>query len=229
MRTLKNSTESSLFHTFSGYTFPSNSAVDIPEVDADNMLDQQMHDWIIDGSIIVIVDSQELAPEIGRSHFFSRSVSVSSSLAVDKNGTDQTITNENWQLLTANRVIWDINGDYIVADNDFKVPVNAVYKFDGKIRVTGLVNVGVIELAVYKRGNPDDYWFIVDRQYPEALSLQEVILSGAIAFDMYKDELFCLKIKLTKAVGLLGISATIDGDDDYTAWGYTLDKLLPTE
>lgn len=224
MRTVKNTTIATLSHTLSGYQFGSNVEVEITYVDSLNMQDAQMTDWILDGSIVVIKDTLELSPVIGESYFSSNSVSLSSSVAIDKDATDQSISDVNWILVTADRIIWDIDEDYDATTDDFVVPIDGVYKFDCKLRIVDIVNCDQIELAVFKRGSPDDYWFIVDRQYPNDMGLSELILSGAITFDMYKDEHYCLKIKMTKVDSGSAVTATIDGDDDYTAWGFDLSK-----
>lgn len=181
---------------------------------------------ILNGDVVVVDNTLELSPTIGFSWLKYNSPTMMSSLAIDKDGTNQDLTTDDWELVTADRVLWDINEDYVIADNDFLVPIDAIYKFDCNIRVYDLSNVAEIELAIFKRGDPDDYWFIIDRQYPSILNLTEVVLGKSIAFDMYKDELFCMKIKMTKVVALTAISATIDGNDDYTAWGYDLSKKL---
>lgn len=144
-----------------------------------------------------------------------------SSLAVDKNGTDQSLSGNDWTEITASRKLWDFGGDYNLSNNNFTIPYDGVYSFDSQISMTNLVNVTEIELAIFKRGSPDDYWFIIDRKLipTGATSIQ---LSGATMFDFYTDEEYCLKIKLYGT----SPSADISGSDDFTAWGFNLHRPL---
>lgn len=180
---------------------------------------------VLSGDIAVVQDENELKPKIGMNWLRYNSPVLTSSLALDKDGTNQSISGNGWTVVTANRVLWDINEDYDNSTNDFVVPIDAVYRMDALMVVKNIVQCQQIELAIFKRGEPDDYWFLVDRKYPALLSLQEVVLSNNIAFDFYSEERYCLKIKMTPTI-LGNPQATIDGDDDYTAWGYDLSKKL---
>lgn len=146
------------------------------------------------------------------------------SVAVDKEGIDQLVSGTSPVVINADRVLWDLHEDYDLDTEDFIVPIDGVYTFDCQIKLTNLSNVASVELAIYKRGTPDDYWFILDKK--DTNSLTEVQLSGATSFDFYKDERYCLKLILTKVLPLVGCSCTIDGSDDYTAWGYNLSYPL---
>lgn len=226
MRKIKNTTASNITHTFSGFVFEPSVVNELPIVDVDNMLDSEMKTYVDSGDLVVINEQdEELDPGIGWSYFSSRSIAIAASLAVDKNGTDQSISGTGWVVVEAERVLWDLNQDYDMAVDDFIVPENAIYTLDPVIRVKDIVDVEEIELAIFKRGSPDDYWFLLDRKYPASLSLSEVVLSNSVAFDMYKDERFCLKIKMVATSGGTP-TANIDGSDDYTAWGYDLSKRL---
>ena len=226
MRKLKNSTASNITHSFSGYVFEPDVAVDIPLVDVDNMIDSEMETYINNGDIVVInEEDEELDPKIGWSYFSTRSKTISASLAVDKDGTDQAISGTGWTVVEAERILWDLNGDYDISVDDFVVPENAIYTLDPVIRIKDIVDVEEIELAIFKRGSPDDYWFLLDRKYPASQSLSEVVLSNSVAFDMYMGERFCLKVKMIATSGGTP-TANIDGSDDYTAWGYDLSKKL---
>lgn len=226
MRKLKNTTVSDITHTASGYVFTPDTLIDIPMVDVDNMLDSEMETFIANGDLVALnVEDEELSPGIGWSYFSTRSITVSSSLAVDKDGTDQALTGTDWIDVQAERIIWDLNEDYDVSTDDFLVPDNAIYKFDPMMRIKNIVDIEEIELAIFKRGSPDDYWFLIDRQYPAAQGLSEVVLSNSIAFDFYTGERYCVKIKMVATSGGTP-TADIDGSDDYTAWGYDLSKKL---
>lgn len=142
------------------------------------------------------------------------------SVAVDKEGVNQYVSGTNPATITADRILWDLHEDYDVDTDSFVVPIDGVYFFDSQIKVTNLSNVASVELALYKTGTPDDYWFILDKR--DTSSLFEVQLSGATSFDFYKNQEYKLKIILTKVLPLVDCSCTIDGNDDHTAWGFSL-------
>lgn len=148
---------------------------------------------------------------------------VMPSLAVDKgedDGTDQLIEGEGWVEITAHRKLWDANEDYDLENNNFDISRDGVYFFDGQFRIVDMVNCSSVEVAIFKREDPeDDYWFIID-EAPNSSGKEKVHLSGATGFDFRSGESYCLKIKLTKTNVLLACSAKILGSDDYTAWGF---------
>ena len=152
-----------------------------------------------------------------------QSTSFRSCLAVDKNGTNQTITTTTATVISKNRALWDFNGDYDDETDDIVIPIDGVYSFDMQLKVNSFFNCKTVEIALYKRGDPDDYWFILDK----ATVVDDFVqLSNSTLFDFYEGERYCLKIILEKTSVLLGISATINGDDDYTSWGYNLLRII---
>lgn len=146
------------------------------------------------------------------------------SLALDKNGTDQLVNTTDWTVVEAERLIWDLNADYDLTTHDFVVPADGIYNFDVQLKLDNFSNVADVELAIFKRGSPDDYWFILDKK--SVGSETQLQLNGATQFDFYKDERYTLKIKLTKVLPLIGASFTIEGSDDYSAWGYSISEVL---
>ena len=142
--------------------------------------------------------------------------SIFSSLAVDKNNTEQDLTDDSWTTLISNRILWDKNGDYATESEDLIVPFTGIYFFDLQIKVENLLNVEEIEIALFKRGTPDDYWFILDKK--NISSETSVQLSGATSFDFVEGDRYCIKVKLYGT----DCTATICGGDDYSAWGYEL-------
>jgi hypothetical protein len=225
MKKLKNTTATLITHIASGYDLEPSIEVEFPENEAQIMCDIQLFDLIDSGDVIVIAGTQELSPEIGKSYFCNNSIALNSSLALDKDATDQSLTGIDWIEVTHQRIIWDVNGDYDGSVDDFVVPIDGIYKFDCKMRIKNIADCDEIELAIFKRDTPDDYWFIIDRKYPAAENLSEVILSGAITFDFYQYERYCIKIKMVQTSGGT-VAADIDGDDDFTAWGYDFSKKL---
>jgi hypothetical protein len=148
---------------------------------------------------------------------------AASSLAVDKNGEDQNLSGNDWTVLTDGRKIWDINNDYDEETDDFIIPYDGIYFHDGQFKLINLSGVTEVELAIFKRGaeGVDDYWFILDKKSIPAGATEMQLASGT-SFDFYTDERYCLKIKLYGE----NPSAIVDGDDDFTAWGYTFNRRL---
>lgn len=142
------------------------------------------------------------------------------SVAIDKENIDQNVIGTDPVVITANRILWDLHNDYDLPTEDFIVPIDGVYFFDIQLKLKNLSNTATVELALYKRGTPDDYWFILDKK--DVSSETEIQLSGATSFDFYKDERYVLKLILTKILPLVECSCVIDGLDDYTAWGVGL-------
>ena len=145
-------------------------------------------------------------------------------MAVDKDGINQSISGTTEVVVTKNRVLWDFNNEYDDNTDDFVVEVDGVYAFDIQLRMINFINCDSVELAIYKRGDPDDYWFILDKK---SVGINNNIqLGGSTLFDFYKGDRICIKIKLTKVSALLNVYADIDGDDDYTAWGYNFVRSI---
>lgn len=144
------------------------------------------------------------------------------SFAVDKgpgDGVDQVISDDSWTEVSAEQVLWDKNLDYDIETNNFNVHWKGVYSHDSQLMIKDCVNVSKVELAIFKREEPeDDYWFILDKKSID--SSNEVQINGATSFNFDQGESYVLKIKLYKADAGLDCSATISGSDDYTAWGF---------
>lgn len=147
------------------------------------------------------------------------------SLAVDKNNIDQFVSGTDPVVVTADRILWDLHEDYDVETDDIVVPADGVYSFDCQIKLNNFSNLASVELAIFKRDQSgDDYWFVLDKK--SVSGLNEIQLSGSTEFDFYKDERYCLKLILYKTLPLVGVSCSIEGNDDYTAWGYSLRYLF---
>jgi len=186
--------------------------------------DTSVTDAIQNGDIVLSRDGVNIIENIENALIVLSNPHFRASIAVDKDGINQLISGVNPTVIIADRLLWDLGEDYDVATDDIVVPADGVYSFDAQLKVTNMSNVASVELAIYKRGDPDDYWFILSKQ--NVGSLTEIQLSGATLFDFYKDERYTLKIILTKVLPLIGCSCTISGDDDYTAWGYNLVNLF---
>jgi hypothetical protein len=140
------------------------------------------------------------------------------SCAVDKDFINQDLSGSEFTVVSSSRVLWDVGEVYDIPKDRIVIPTNCLINFDIQLRVQNIVNCEKIELALFKKGEPDDYWFILD--YKAVGSETELQLKGATQFDMYGEEEFDVRIKLHPVVGQTP-TATIIGDDDFTAWGFS--------
>lgn len=211
--------------TYQGREIQANSVYRLPpSLYAEYAEDNSIIIDLTSGDIGVSRDGINLIETLENAINFITHEDIRVSLALDKDGIDQYISGTNAVVIQADRVLWDLNENYDVSTDDLVVPVDGVYSFDCQIKLTNLSNVASVELAIFKRGSPDDYWFILDNK--SVGSLSDIQLSGATSFDFYKDERYTLKIILTKVLPLVGCSCTIEGNDDFTAWGYSLSYPL---
>ena len=184
-----------------------------------------LHEDIQNGDITVSRDGLNDIESLDNALAIIKLTRQRSSLAVDKDGVNQNVSTTTPTVVTADRVLWDINEDFNITDSSFVVPHDGVYSFDCQVRVTNISNCSFIELAIYKKlESGDDYWFIIDKR--DVGTLTELQLSGATLFDFYKDEEYDLRIILTRTLPLVGCSCIISGDDDYTAWGFDLNQVF---
>jgi len=147
------------------------------------------------------------------------------SLAVDRDGVDQTIAVDDWVTVESERVIWDLNENYDSETDDIVIEMDGIYSFDIQLNILEQENVKDIELAIFKRETEaDDYWFILDKQKCEVG--ESIHLNGNTSFDFYSGDRYCLKIKANKIVSEDPCSFVINGSDDYTAWGYNFIRKI---
>ena len=212
--------------TFCGRELPANSVYRIPVESYSEYAEDSALISAIDSAVVAVSgDGETVLSSSDSSKEFLKSIEVfRSSLAVDKDGTNQTISDITEVVLTKNRVLWDFNHDYDDSADDFVVEMDGVYAFDIQLRMVNFINCKSVELAVFKRGDPDDYWFILDKK--EVGVNDNLQLGGSTLFDFYKGDRICIKVKLTKISDLLDVSADIDGSDDYTAWGYNFVRSI---
>jgi hypothetical protein len=148
------------------------------------------------------------------------------SFAIDKI-LDQVIETDAWTKLEAHNVLWDFIGNYDIATDCITIYSNGVYDFDAQVRFKDLVNVASIELALFKVEKfVDDYWFIIAKS-TDVFDLSIAQLSGSTQFDFRASEKYYFAVKLEKIDPESSISATVDKNDDYTAWGLSwVNKLI---
>jgi len=205
---------------FLGIDLSPNGEYNVPSCKWDKMRDiENIYDLIDAGTLVVNNGIKDLSASEGKHLIRIDQEEHICSLAIDRNNVDQDFDGTNWTELTAERILWDLNNNYNIETNEFTVPKDGIYYVDIQLRLKSLISVGEVELALFKRTEAgDDYWFILDNK---SVTGSSVHLSGATSFDMYKDEIFVFKAKLS---GGLFISGKIDGNDDYTAWGITFQK-----
>lgn len=216
---LKNNTENTL--QILNKDVASQDSYDVPPNQWIKLMHCENIGLLISNSSIIVNDGIEnLNPTRGELHINRLNpFDFYSSLAVDKNNIDQNITT-SWTTITSNRVIWDINNDYDIENNEFVIPRDGIYLLDLQIKLKSLLDVSTIILSLFKVGEVDEEWFILDyKDYLNDISQ----FTSAIEFDMYRGERYKIKIKMT---GGLLVSGKIDGNDIYTAWGLTFQKPL---
>jgi hypothetical protein len=172
---------------------------------------------ILDGNLEPYIGNLKLSKLTACAYI---SNSFPSSLAVDKNNRSVAITGNDWQVITADRIIWDTNDNYDIETDDFVIPFDGLYFMDIQVNMEDITNVTAIEVALFKRGEVDDYWFILDKKMVH--SETEIQITGCTLFDLYEDDRYTVKIKLYGDTP----SATINGSDDLTAWGYSFQRTL---
>lgn len=181
--------------------------------------DSKFDSDIESGDLVVSDGVNEFDADIGKSFLYEEKFSC----AVDLDNEDEIISGNDWIEIPHKRVIWDTLNLIDAVNNDFIVPYDGVFTCDLKLRIKDMSNVTAVEVALFKRGDPDDYWFIMS--YHDIVGDSILDMSGSTPFDMYTGEIFTLKIKLygTSAEALIG------GNDDYTAFGYTFHHKLVSE
>jgi hypothetical protein len=144
---------------------------------------------------------------------------------VDKDNTDQFLDVATPILVVANRVLWDLLGDFDLTSEKFFPPIDGVWNANGTIAVKDCVNVARISLQIWRNDEP---WFTVAQAVAHP-GLNFIPFSCDV--DAYKseDHDFDLRILLDPIAPLDPVSATISGSDEETAWGMTfLQQLVGT-
>ena len=203
---------------------PSSFLIIPPSLYGDFAEDNEILSDIINGSITISLNTIPESTNIANSIALLAVTQFRSSVAIDKNGINQYISEIDPVVVVGDRLLWDLNEDYDLSTEDLVVPLDGIYSFDIQLKVSNLSNVSSVELAIYKRGEPDDYWFILEKK--DVGSLSELQLNNTTSFDFYSEERYCLKIILTKILPLISCSCTIEGNDDYSAWGFNLEYAL---
>lgn len=226
MKRIKNITETDLLHN-SGQNFPVGEYVSFDPDIIDRIADYQLKDWFEAGYLVFNDGTNDQSYWLnGWLHFSG--IRYPDSVAVDlvesedeegvTSGTDQELTGSDWVKVEPKRVIWGINNDWDLENNSWSPTVNGIFFHDPQIRIKNLVNVTCVELGIFV---DDELWWISDQRYPSA-TLTQLILRGAVHIDAYVGSQIDIRVRLTGD----SPSATIDWDDDWTAWGFALKDLL---
>ena len=146
--------------------------------------------------------------------------SYNSSVSVDKNGVDQSISGTDATTVTAAEILWDFNNDFDLTTSTFVSPATGIFDFDMQIGIGSLTNVTAVEAAVFRvgtgPGGADEYWFNVGKQYINIVDT-DVHLSAYTRFNMVQGEVYAVKVILYGS----SPSATIVGDTTQTAWDFS--------
>lgn len=212
--------------TFQGREFLADTPVEVAEsVQKELAPDDIFRAAIDDGFVMISYNGTNTigSPEKSKS-FIDAATTFASSLAVDKDNVDQLVEVDTPVVVQANRILWDLIGDFDLTTDKFFPPIDGVWNANGTIAVKDLTNVGIISLQIWRNDEP---WFTV----------AQILANDAMNFipfscdvDAYNSSShdFDLRIKLDKVDPGQPCSATISGSDEETAWGMTFLQQLVT-
>jgi hypothetical protein len=212
--------------TFQGREFLADTFVEVSEsIQRELSTDDIFKAAIDDGFVEISFNGTDLIGSATKAKsFLDSATTFASSWAVDKDNIDQTIEVATPVVVEANRILWDLVGDFDLTSEKFFPPIDGIWNANGTISVKDCVNVARISLQIWRS---DALWFTV---------AQVVVHSGLnfIPFscdvDAYKseDHDFDLRIVLDPIAPLDPVSATISGSDEETAWGMSFLQQLVT-
>jgi hypothetical protein len=215
---LRNDTEAPLFHTATMTGFPVGELVDC-SLFSKTDIDDELVNFILDGSLVFNDGASDRSPRTAIALLEKRG--LSSSVAVDMNNLDQNISGTDAVHINHARVIWDLNVDFDTDTGEFVVPFDGVYSGEIGTQLKNLTNVAKASVVIYKG---EDQWFILDEKFVPS-GAATIYLTNTVRFDMYEDERFDIRVQLVGDGGGTP-SATINGDDDFTAWGFDLSHVF---
>jgi len=147
-----------------------------------------------------------------------------SSFAVDKNDdSPQTIDTTSVVLITAERVLWDLQGEYDLASSTFSPALDGVWNLNGTITVSDFVNIARVKVHIYRNGDP---WFTVVDASMAGETRRSLTFTCDV--DAYASEAhdFDIRLQVEAVVGGDPVSIVISGTDEETAWGMTFLQVL---
>lgn len=227
MKRLKNTTVSDLLHEYTGQNLPSGEYVTIDQDHVDRLSDNQLYNWLQDGSVIFNDGTSDQSYWLnGWLNFsgdrYSDSVAVDMVESEDGNGvtsgTDQAISGTDWVAIEPKRVIWGLSNTWDLVANEWSPTVNGIYFHDPQVRMKNLVDCTRVEIGIFVDGS---LWWVSD-QKDIASGQTSIILRGAVHIDAYVGSVLDVRVRLTGT----NPTADVDWDDDWTAWGFALKDLL---
>lgn len=211
---------------FQGREFLADTFVEVAEsIQKELAADEIFKASIDDGFVDLSFNGTDLisSPIKARS-FLDSATTFATSWAVDKDNTDQEINVATPVVIEANRILWDLIGDFDLTSEKFFPPIDGIWNSNGTIAVKDCVNVARISLQIWRSDEP---WFTVAQVVAHS-GLNFIPYSCDV--DAYKsdDHDFDLRIVLDRIAPLDPVSATISGSDEETAWGMTFLQQLVT-
>jgi hypothetical protein len=212
--------------TYQGREFLADVFVELEEsLQRELAFDDVFKSAIDDGFVLVSFNGVDSISSADKAKaFLESSKTFASSWAADKNNVDQVIEEDSAVVANAERIIWDLIGDYDLLTSKFFPPIDGIWNANGTIAVKDCVNVARISIQVWR---DDELWFTVAQVVPHS-GLNFLPFSCDV--DGYKsaEHDFDLRILLEKTNPLDPVSATVSGSDEETAWGMTFLQQLVT-
>lgn len=212
--------------TFQGREFLADTFIEVQEaLQKELAVDDIFKASIDDGFVEISFNGTDLigSPAKARS-FLESATTFASSWAVDKDNTDQTVDVATPVVVEANRILWDLIGDFDLTSEKFFPPIDGIWNANGTITVKDCVNVARISLQIWRNDEP---WFTVAQTVAQS-GLNFIPFSCDVDAYRSSDHDFDLRIQLDPIAPLDPVSATISGSDEETAWGMTFSQQLVT-
>jgi hypothetical protein len=212
--------------TYQGREFIADVFVELEEsLQRELAVDDVFKSAIDDGFVLVSFNGVDSISSAAKAKAFLESATTfASSWAVDKDNTDQLLDVATPILIEANRVLWDIIGDFDLTSEKFFPPIDGIWNANGTIAVKDCVNVARISLQIWRSDAP---WFTVAQVVAHS-GLNFIPFSCDVDGYKSEDHDFDLRIILDPIAPLDPVSATISGSDEETAWGMTFLQQLVT-
>jgi hypothetical protein len=212
--------------TFEGREYPADTIIELDQILIIELRVSPNFLAAIDAGFIKIIYNgiDEINSPIKAKSFLQSSITFGSTFAVDKDNLDQEVINNEPQVISGERRLWDLLGDFDLSSSKFIPAIDGIWNANGTIAVKNCVNVSNISLQIWRNDEP---WFTVAQIVAQS-GLNFLPFSCDV--DAYKSEGhdFDLRIVLDPISALDPVSATISGSDEETAWGMSFLQQLVT-
>lgn len=135
-----------------------------------------------------------------------------SSFAVDKDYTDQEITDTGNTIISLERVLWDTDSNVVIENNSFAPGGNSVYNINGTITVITGATCTRVYIHIFRN---DELYFTVASVENSGIQKHFIVFSCDIDGYATNNHEFDLRIQLEGD----SPTATISGSAEETAWG----------